>query len=70
MIVASHIPGYPRRIWLDLGRGAWASQNGPSEVRLDRVLRLDPRTVRREGATLDRARFDAVAAALREVHGW
>ena len=52
-------------VWLDLGVGAWDRQGRPSEVRLDRVLRLAPSAVRREGATLDRARFDRVVAAMR-----
>jgi hypothetical protein len=58
------------RTWFDVGSGAWDSRRRPSEVRLDRVVRIDPRTVRREGAALDRQRFDAVAAALRDLHGW
>lgn len=57
-------------VWLDLGSGAWDRQGRPSEVRLDRVLRLAPSAVRREGAALDRARFEQVAAAVRETHGW
>lgn len=51
--------------WLDLGTGDWDARRRPSEVRLDRVVRVDPSAVRREGAVLDRARFDAVARALR-----
>jgi hypothetical protein len=51
------------RYWLDVGPGAWDRQGRPSEVRLDRLLRLDPSAVRREGAALDRQRFDAVVAA-------
>jgi hypothetical protein len=39
-------------------------------VRLDRLLVLDPSTVRREGAALDRARFDRVVAEARRVQGW
>ena len=58
------------RRFLDLGSGDWDRQGRPSEVRLDRVLRLAPSAVRREGATLDRARFDQVAAAMREALGW
>jgi hypothetical protein len=57
-------------VWLDLGAGAWDRQGRPSEVRLDRVLRLAPSAVRREGAALDRARFEQVAAAARETNGW
>jgi len=58
------------RSWLDLGSGPWDRQGRPSEVRLDRVLRLDPSRVRREGATLEPARFEAVAAAMRSVLRW
>lgn len=58
------------RQYLDVGTGGWDSQHRPSEVRLDRVLRLDPDTVRREGAALDRARFDQVVAAARRANGW
>lgn len=56
------------RVWMDLGTGAWDRQGRPSEVRLDRVLRLPASAVRREGAALDRARFDRVVAAARQ-HG-
>ena len=58
------------RSWVDIGSGAWDRQGRPSEVRVDRVLRLDPADVRREGAVLARARFDEVAAEVRRVHGW
>lgn len=58
------------RRWMDVGTGGWDRRRRPSEVRLDRVLRLDPRTIRREGAALDPARFRAVAKAARELHGW
>ncbi len=53
------------REWMDVGTGAWDSQRRPSEVRLNRLLRLDPGAVRREGAALDRATFDAVVGAAR-----
>ena len=51
------------REWMDIGTGAWDAQRRPSEVRLNRLLRLDPADVRREGAALDRATFDAVVGA-------
>ncbi len=57
-------PGRRGEEWLDLGPGAWDAQGRPSEVRLDRVVRLDPAAVRREGAVLERRRFDDVVAAL------
>jgi hypothetical protein len=58
------------RLWTDLGSGAWDSRGRPSEVRLDRLLVLDPATVRREGAALDRTRFDRVVAEARRVQDW
>ena len=58
------------RVWTDLGSGAWDARGRPSEVRLDRLLRARPGHVRREGAALDRARFDRVVAEARRVQGW
>jgi hypothetical protein len=58
------------RIWTDVGAGAWDARRRPSEVRLDRLLVLDPATVRREGATLDRARYERVVSEARQVQGW
>lgn len=58
------------RVWLDIGAGAWDRRGRPSEVRLDRLLVLEPDAVRREGAALDRARFDRVVAEARRVQGW
>ena len=58
------------RVWTDLGTGSWDSRGRPSEIRLDRLLVLDPAAVRREGAALDRGRFDRVVAEARRVQGW
>src|SRR5690349_7396850 len=58
------------RVWTDIGTGPWDARNRPSEVRLDRLLVLDPSGVRREGAALDRARFDSVLAEARRVQCW
>ncbi|MPQ98079.1 type II toxin-antitoxin system PemK/MazF family toxin [Modestobacter sp. I12A-02628] len=58
------------RHWIDVGTGGWDRQGRPSEVRVDRLITLDPGTVRREGATLDRERYEQVAAEVRRVHGW
>jgi len=58
------------RLWTDIGSGPWDSRRRPSEVRLDRLLVLDPATVRREGAALDRERFDRVVVEARRVQGW
>lgn len=53
------------RFWFDIGSGPWDPAGRASEVRLNRFLTVDSADVRREGAVLDEARFDAVAAALR-----
>jgi hypothetical protein len=58
------------RYWVDIGAGGWDRQGRPSEVRVDRVLQLDPSAVRREGARLGADRFATVAAGLREHRGW
>jgi hypothetical protein len=52
------------RRYMDLGAGAWDARGRASEVRLDRVVRVDPMLVRREGARLPRDLFDRVAAAM------
>ncbi len=57
------------RSWMDVGAGGWDREHRASEVRLDRLLYLDPASVRREGAALDRHRFEAVLAARRELTG-
>jgi hypothetical protein len=51
------------REWMDIGIGGWDAHRRPSEVRLNRLLRIDPAGVRREGAALPREIFDAVLAA-------
>jgi len=52
------------RHWHNFGPGPWDSKGRPSEVRLDRLLVIDPADVRREGAVLDEPRFSALVAAL------
>ncbi|MFE6235772.1 type II toxin-antitoxin system PemK/MazF family toxin [Cellulosimicrobium sp. NPDC057862] len=52
------------RYWLDIGSGPWDAQGRDSEVRLDRVIRVDPAAVRREGAVVGRDVFDRVVAGI------
>ena len=59
-----------REIWMDIGAGPWDRQRRPSEVRLDRIIRIDPRAVRREGATVSRAVFYEVSHSLSSLHHW
>jgi hypothetical protein len=56
--------------WQSVGSGEWDRQGRESFVRLDRVLEVDEHEIRREGAVLDRDRFDRVADALRTRFGW
>lgn len=58
------------RYWIDIGSGGWDSKGRPSEARLDRILRIDPRAVRREGAVLDKSAFGQVADSLARALGW
>jgi PemK-like, MazF-like toxin of type II toxin-antitoxin system len=59
-----------QRHWLALGPGEWDRDSRPSWIRLDRVIEVDEDGIRREGAVLDRPRFDRVAAILRRNYGW
>ncbi|GAA3701657.1 type II toxin-antitoxin system PemK/MazF family toxin [Terrabacter ginsenosidimutans] len=56
------------REWVDIGSGDWDGRGRPSEVRVNRLVRVDPDGVRREGAVLPRDRYDEVVAAARAVH--
>jgi hypothetical protein len=56
--------------WFALGPGAWDGEHRPSWVRLDRVLTMREDSIRREGAVLDRPRFDRIGQALRANYGW
>ncbi len=52
------------RRWLDIGSGTWDRQERPSEVRLDRVIRVHPDDVRREGAIMAWPLFDRITRSL------
>jgi hypothetical protein len=56
------------REWVDVGSGAWDRSGRASEVRVNRIIRVDPDAIRREGAVLAQARFEEVAEAIRRVH--
>jgi len=57
------------RHWTDIGSGPWDSRGRASEVRVDRILRVNPDGVRREGAVLEEGRFKQVAAAVQGADG-
>ncbi len=56
------------RVWFDIGSGLWDKEGRPSEVRLDRVLRVDPAQVRREGAVIGPELFLQIAENLHTQH--
>ncbi len=70
LMLSSNADRDGRPHWYALGEGAWDRESRPSWIRLDRVLTVDADAIRREGAVLERSRFDAVAAELRSQYGW
>jgi hypothetical protein len=58
------------RDWVGIGGGSWDEAGRASWVRLDRVLDVPEESIRREGAILERAVFDLVAARLRRDYSW
>jgi hypothetical protein len=51
-----------------VGTGSWDREGRPSYAKLERLLEVDPSKVRREGAILQRARFDDVVAGVTREH--
>jgi hypothetical protein len=58
----------PHRDTVEVGAGPWDSRGRPSYAKVDRLLDIDPATVRREGAVLGRRRFDAIIEAVGRYH--
>lgn len=52
------------REWLDIGSGSWDRRGRPSEVRTNRVVRVAPAQVRREGSALPPEVYAVVAEAV------
>jgi len=57
-----------QEIQVGVGSGSWDHEGRESYANVDRLLDVDPVGVRREGAVLDRGRFDAVVAAVERIH--
>ena len=58
------------RDWVAIGSGPWDSEGRPSWIRLDRVLDVPEAGIRREGAVMDRKKFELVATKLRADFSW
>lgn len=56
--------------WVGIGAGNWDYDGRPSWVRLDRVLDVPEDGIRREGAILDKDRFEIIATRLRAEFSW
>lgn len=56
------------RLWVDIGSGPWDSAGRASEVRVNRTLRIDPATVRRQACALPADRFAVVEQAVRAAY--
>ena len=54
--------------WVEVGRGQWDRDGRVSYADVDRLLRVAPGVVRREGALLDRDDFDRVVQAAGAWH--
>ena len=53
----------PDRDRVSVGIGLWDHERRPSFAKIDRIILLQPNTVRREGAVFAKDRFDSVVAA-------
>lgn len=53
---------------IEVGTGPWDREGRTSYAKLERILDMDPAQVRREGAILERRRFDDLVEALQRVH--
>lgn len=56
------------RYWFEIGTGDWDAKGRVSEVRIDRLLRVAPHAMRREGGVLRRDIFDQVVEAVIDAH--
>ncbi len=53
---------------VSVGAGGWDPSGRPSWAKVDQLIVVRERDVRREGSVLDRRRFDAVVAGVTEHH--
>ena len=60
---------HEREDQVPVGSGSWDRDRRPSYARVDRIVEVDPRSMRREGAVLDRDRFVAVVDGVRRRLG-
>ncbi|MGL5405478.1 MAG: type II toxin-antitoxin system PemK/MazF family toxin [Propionibacteriaceae bacterium] len=54
------------RYWVDLGTGPWDQRGKASEVRVNRIIRVDPNKVRRIGGVIPKDTFTRVVTAVHQ----
>lgn len=54
------------RYWVEVGTGSWDSEHRDSFARVDRIVRIQPQTVRRIGGHVSSAVYDKVFAELQQ----
>lgn len=54
------------RYWVEIGKGGWDREGRVSEVRVNRIIRVDPGHVRRISERVGRDVFERVAAGVRQ----
>ncbi len=57
------------RDWISIGTGPWDREGRESWVRRDRVLAVRSDSVRREGAIIPKATYEAIVSGLPDAHG-
>ena len=55
--------------YLDIGSGPWDPQGRASEVKLNRVIRVIPSQMRREGSIMPQETFRVIERAYTRLHG-
>jgi hypothetical protein len=60
---------HDREPQVEVGTGPWDREGRTSYAKLERLLAVDPKQVRREGAVLGKLRFDDVIDGLERLHG-
>jgi PemK-like, MazF-like toxin of type II toxin-antitoxin system len=53
---------------IPVGTGAWDRSGRPSFAKVDQLITVDPKAVRREGSALSRSHFDDVVTAVGRYH--
>ena len=70
LMLSSQVHHQGESDWIGIGAGSWDYEGRASWVRLDRVLDVPEEGIRREGAILERDKFEVIAARLRAGYSW